>query len=102
MNSSEIKKEMIVQYWHFSGMNKDCSIQELVFVKVLSFGRVYATVENDLGIRYRVRLSELEYSREGEKSVQQKMHPTGGTPCEICGRVDDNHLLDVRHPAASG
>jgi hypothetical protein len=36
------------------------------------------------------------------EAVQQKMHPTGGTPCEICGRVDDNHLLDVRHPAASG
>jgi hypothetical protein len=36
------------------------------------------------------------------KAAEQNMHPTGGTPCEICGRVDDNHLLDVRHPAASG
>ncbi|MCR4322835.1 MAG: hypothetical protein NUV61_01995 [Candidatus Azambacteria bacterium] len=76
MNSSEIKKKMIVQYWHFSGMNRGCSIQELVFVKVISFGKVFATVDNDLGIRYRVRLSELEHSREGEKSFQQSVQRT--------------------------
>lgn len=93
MNNSEIKKEMIVQYWHFSGMNKGCSIQELVFVKVISFGRVFATVENNLGIRYRVRLSELEYSREGEKSFQQSVERTQSIRAQLANsRVRKNKL----------
>lgn len=94
MNSSEIKKEMIVQYWHFSGMNRGCSVQELVFVKVISFGRMFATVENDLGIRYRVRLSELEYSREGEKSFRQSVERTQSIRAQLASnRVRKNEKV---------
>jgi len=47
-------------------------------------GDIVGVIANELDVKDR-------------KNAQQKMHPTLLEACEICGRVDDNHLQDKRH-----